>query len=224
MLLGGVWRRPLLKLRWQARPGRGQGRGGMGARTQLAPGRAPRPPGPPAPYLMALSFSLHCCSSLRTLCFSPLITCRGTTPVKLTGDHPQPPRPGPPAPHGDAAGPVPGLGRGPLPTPWDVPPIRSPASLLDLEQGAGGAGTGCSPSSKGASPTPRSPQPPSGRGMGHAPPQSPGTDAPSPAAQGSPIPSTLPRAAGLGSWGGPPASELPALCSLSALGDDTLRS
>lgn len=103
---------------------------------------------------MALSFSLHCCSSLRTLCFSPLITCRGTTPVKLTGDHPQPPRPGPPASHGDAAGPVPGLGRGPLPTPWDVPPIRSPASLLDLEQGAGGG------REQGAPPPQRAPAPP----------------------------------------------------------------
>ena len=49
-------------------------------------------------------------------------------------------------------------------------------------------------------------------------------DTPSPAAQGSPIPSTLPRAAGLGPWGGPSASVLPALCSRSALGDDTLHS
>lgn len=54
-----------------------------GARAQLAPRQGPL--APRAPYLIMLSFSLHCCSSLRTLCFSPLITCRGTTPIKLTG-------------------------------------------------------------------------------------------------------------------------------------------
>lgn len=30
------------------------------------------------PYLMVLSFSLHCCSSLKTLCLSPLMTCNGS--------------------------------------------------------------------------------------------------------------------------------------------------
>lgn len=38
----------------------------------------------PAPHLMVLSLSLHCCSSRRILCFSPLMTCSGT-PAEADG-------------------------------------------------------------------------------------------------------------------------------------------
>lgn len=42
------------------------------------------PPAPLRSYLIVLSFSLHCCSSLKILCLSPVMTCqqRATTSVQ----------------------------------------------------------------------------------------------------------------------------------------------
>lgn len=68
LLLGGVWRRPLLKLvASEARTW--AGRGGMWCAHPAGPGQgppAPRPPGPRAPYLMALSFSCTAAPAWRT--------------------------------------------------------------------------------------------------------------------------------------------------------------
>lgn len=202
------------------------GRGGVGQRVPTLgweqdgcarpAGTQAGPPGAPGPVLDNVVLLLALLLQLEDPLLQPVDHLPGDhTHQADRGNTPQPQRPRPPLPHGDAAGPVPYLGRVRCPLPRSVPPIRWLGSLLDLEQGAVGLGTGCSPPQRA---------PPSGGGTGHAPPQSPGTDTPSPAAQGSPIPSTLPRAAGLGSWGGPSTSVLPALCSHSALGDDTLHS
>lgn len=127
------------------------GRGGAGQQART-PGWE-QGPAPQAAYLIVLCFSLHCCSSLRTLCFSPLITCRGTTPVKLTeGDHTLASR--------AAASPTPPCRPGggvPCPLPGSVCTAsrqgaflpsctlhRSPASLLVSKQGGRGAGDRCS--------------------------------------------------------------------------------
>lgn len=56
-------------------------------------GLGPNPPAETtavAPYLMVLSFSLHCCSSRKILCLSPLMTYHRRLP-------PQPPVPSPTA-------------------------------------------------------------------------------------------------------------------------------
>lgn len=80
----------------------------------------PSRPGPPplpaaaSPYLIVLSFSLHCCSSLRILCFSPLITCQRDT----TSSSPPSARPGRPLP----GGPVPRVA-------LEIPGVPSPPTL-----------------------------------------------------------------------------------------------
>lgn len=174
------------------------------------PGRAP---GPQAPYLIMLSFSLHRCSSLRTLCFSPLITCRGTTTVKLTDGGPHPGL----RCHGLPHPAVPGLGRGALPTPWEClhslppgrvpaelyPPIRSPASLLDSKQGGRGAGARCSLPQR---------VPPLGGGTGHRIASGTRHGRPKPSGPGQPHPQHVPPGSLTGVQGRP--LRLSASCSL----------
>lgn len=63
---------------------RGESVAGLSRETEIhkAVGRlfkGMRAVGGGSPYVMVLSLSLHCCSSLRILCFSPLMTCQQST-------------------------------------------------------------------------------------------------------------------------------------------------
>lgn len=113
---------------------------------QVRAQRAPPEPGPPpdpgrppkAPYSMVWFFSLHCCSSLRILCFSPLITCQGNrtrqADVSAAMASPSPSRQGLSRPHS--------LGGVGCPRPADPaapaqPPARAPSYLAVLPISAG---------------------------------------------------------------------------------------
>lgn len=160
------------------------------------PGQGPRPPGPVLDHVVLLLAPLL---QLEDPLLQPVDHLPGDhdSQADRRGTTPWPPGPRPPPPRRARPGagcPAHSLGVFAQPPARArscraVPPIRSPASLLDSKQGGRGAGGRgpAAPFHRGCHPREE--------GRDTASPQAPGTDAPSPAAQGSPTPSMCPRAA-----------------------------